>query len=141
MHDAAQITSEDADDVVAVLNDLGLDERQQQCVLHIFNKSDLLRDNDQRLWLGKKYNGGVFTSATARTGIDDLLQAIDRYLAKDSVQAVVEIKPEDGAARAWLYANAHVHNSRYDDGGCETLTISISHADHARFHARWPHLG
>ncbi|MGB2163258.1 MAG: GTPase HflX [Candidatus Puniceispirillaceae bacterium] len=143
VHDAASpFVSEDADDVVAVLDDLGLDTpRQQQCVMHIFNKSDLLDDDDQRLWLGKKYTGGVFTSATSGTGIDDLLEAIDGYLAQDSVQAVVEIKPEDGAARAWLYAHAHVRDSRFDDGGCETLTISISRADHARFHARWPHLG
>ncbi|MBL18708.1 MAG: GTPase HflX [Flavobacteriaceae bacterium] len=143
VHDASsQFVSEDADDVVTILNDLGLDElRQQQCVIHIFNKSDLIGENDQRLWLGKKYKGGLFTSATASTGIVDLLHAIDEYLAQDSVQAVVEIKPEDGAARAWLYAHAHVRDSRFDDGGCETLTISISHADNARFHARWPHLG
>ena len=109
--------------------------------MHVFNKADLLEDDDQRLWLDKKYDGGVFTSARLGTGVDDLLHAIDGYLAQDSVQAVVEIKPEDGAARAWLYEHAHVRDSRYDDGGCETLTISISHADHARFHARWPHLG
>jgi len=109
--------------------------------MHIFNKSDLLTDDDQRLWLGKKYAKGVFTSAIAGTGIDDLLQAIDGFLAQDSVQAIIEIKPEDGAARAWIYAHAHVRDSRYDDGGRETLTISISRADHARFHARWPHLG
>jgi GTP-binding protein HflX len=143
VHDAAsQFVGEDADDVVAILDDLGLDDlRQQQCVMHIFNKSDLLVDNDQRLWLGKKYNRGVFTSATASTGIDDLLHAVDGYLAKGAVQAVVKIKPEDGAARAWLHTHAHVRDSRFDDGGCETLTISISGADHARFHARWPHLG
>jgi len=143
VHDAASsFVSEDADDVATVLNDLGLDEaRQQQCVMHIFNKANLLTDDDQRLWLDKKYNGGVFTSAKLGTGVDDLLRAIDGYLAQDSVQTVVEIKPEDGAARAWLYEHAHVRDSKFDDGGCETLTISISHADHARFYARWPHLG
>ena len=109
--------------------------------MHIFNKADLLENDDQRLWLDKKYNGGVFTSAKLGTGVDDLLRAIDGYLAQDSVQTVVEIKPEDGAARAWLYEHAHVRDSKFDDGGCETLTISISHADHARFYARWPHLG
>ena len=109
--------------------------------MHIFNKSDLLDDDDQRLWLGKKYIKGVFTSATAGAGIDDLLHAIDRYLAHDLVQAIVKIKPKDSAARAWLYEHAHVRDSTFDDGGCETLTISISHADHARFYARWPHLG
>ena len=142
VHDAASpFVSEDADDVATVLNDLGLDEaRQQQCVMHIFNKSDLLEDGNQRLWLDKKYNGGVFTSAKLGTGIDDLLHVIDGYLAQDSVQAVVEIKPEDGAARAWLYEHAHVRDSKFDDGGCETMTISISLANHARFNARWPSL-
>ncbi len=143
VHDAASsFVIEDADDVAIVLNDLGLDEaRQQQCVMHVLNKADLLEDDDQRLWLDKKYNGGVFTSARLGTGVDDLLHAIDGYLAKDTLQAMVEIKPEDGAARAWLYEHAHVRHSKFDDGGCETLIISISYADRARFYARWPHLG
>ena len=143
VHDAASLfVSENADDVATVLDDLGLDKaRQQQCVMHVLNKVDLLEDDDQRLWLDKKYNGGVFTSARLGTGVDDLLHAIDGYLAQDSVQAVVEIKPEDGAARAWLYEHAHVRDTKFDDGGCETLTISISYTDHARFCARWPHLG
>ena len=143
VHDAASsFVTEDAGDVATVLDDLGLDEsRQQQCVMHVFNKADLLEDDDQRIWLGKKYTGGVFTSATAGRGINDLLEAIDGYLAKDSLLAVVEIKPEDGAARAWLYTHACVSDSRFDDGGCETLTVIISRPNHARFHARWPHLG
>jgi GTP-binding protein HflX len=143
VHDASSsFVIEDADDVDTVLGDLGLAEaRQQQCVMHVFNKADLLENDDQRLWLDKKYNGGIFTSARLGTGVDDLLHAIDGYLAQDSVQAVVEIKPADGAARAWLYEHAHVRDSKFDDCGCETLTISISYADHARFYARWPHLG
>ena len=45
LHDAAsEFVSEDADDVTLVLQELGLDEpRQQQSVLHIFNKTDLLK--------------------------------------------------------------------------------------------------
>ena len=143
VHDAAsEFVSEDADDVTLVLQELGLDEaRQQQSVLHIFNKTDLLTDDDQRVWLGKKYAGGVFASAQDGSGIADVLEAIDRYLGRDAVQAILQIRPEDGAARAWLYAHAHIRDSRFDDAGCESLTVSISMADHARFLARWPHLG
>ena len=143
VHDAAsEFVSEDADDVTLVLQELGLDEmRQQQSVLHIFNKTDLLTDDDQRVWLGKKYVGGVFASAQDGSGIADVLEAIDSYLGRDAVQTILQIKPEDGAARAWLYAHAHIRDSRFDDAGCESLTVSISMADHARFLARWPHLG
>ena len=142
VHDAAsEFVGEDADDVTLVLKELGLDEmRQQQSVLHVFNKTDLLTDDDQRIWLGKKYAGGVFASAQDGSGIADVLEAIDRYLGRDAVQAILQIRPEDGAARAWLYAHAHIRDSRFDDAGCEALTVSISMADHARFLARWPHL-
>jgi GTP-binding protein HflX len=142
VHDAAsEFVGEDADDVTLVLQELGLDEmRQQQSVLHIFNKTDLLTDDDQRVWLGKKYAGGVFASAQDGSGIADVLEAIDRYLGRDAVQTILQIRPEDGAARAWLYAHAHICDSRFDDAGCESLTVSISMADHARFLARWPHL-
>ena len=142
VHDAAsEFVGEDADDVTLVLKELGLDEmRQQQSVLHVFNKTDLLTDDDQRIWLGKKYAGGVFASAQDGSGIADVLEAIDRYLGRDAVQTILQIRPEDGAARAWLYAHAHIRDSRFDDAGCEALTVSISMADHARFLARWPHL-
>ena len=142
VHDAAsEFVGEDADDVTLVLKELGLDEmRQQQSVLHVFNKTDLLTDDDQRIWLGKKYAGGVFASAQDGSGIADVLEAIDSYLGRDAVQTILQIRPEDGAARAWLYAHAHIRDSRFDDAGCESLTVSISMADHARFLARWPHL-
>ena len=142
VHDAAsEFIAEDADDVMAVLADLGIDQTEQATrIIHVFNKTDLLDDNDQRDWLSKKYVGGVFTSAMRGSGMDALLQAIDEVLARDAVPAVVEISPQDGAARAWLYAHAHVTASACDDAGNESLTISISAADHARFAARWPHL-
>jgi len=142
VHDAAsEFIAEDADDVMAVLADLGIDQTEQATrIIHVFNKTDLLDDNDQRDWLSKKYVGGVFTSAMRGSGVDALLQAIDEVLARDTVPAVVEISPQDGAARAWLYAHAHVTASACDDAGNESLTISISAADHARFAARWPHL-
>jgi len=142
VHDAAsEFIAEDADDVMAVLADLGIDQTEQATrIIHVFNKTDLLDDNDQRDWLSKKYVGGVFSSAMRGSGVDALLQAIDEVLARDTVPAVVEISPQDGAARAWLYAHAHVTASACDDAGNESLTISISAADHARFAARWPHL-
>ena len=142
VHDAtSEFVGDDADDVTVVLQELGLDKvRQQQSVLHIFNKTDLLTGDDQRVWLGKKYAGGVFASAQDGSGIADVLEAIDRYLGRDAVQTILQIRPEDGAARAWLYAHAHIRDPRFDDAGCESMTVSISLADHDRFLDRWPPL-
>ncbi len=143
VHDvASEFVREDADDVTLVLQDLGLDEqRQQQSVIHVFNKTDLLSDEDRRAWFGEKNGDGICASAQDGTGVEDLLQAIDHYLARDAVKASIRIRPEEGAVRAWLYEHAQIMESRFDGAGCEMLLISITIADHARFLARWPHFG
>ena len=55
-----------------------------------------------------------------------------------SMKGPGQIKPEDGAARAWLYAHAHIRASRFDDVCRESLTVIITLAHHSRFLARCP---
>ena len=142
VHDvSSEFVLEDANDVLAVLTNLGMDEMDEdQLIIHVFNKDDLLASDEQRNCLATKYVGGVFVSAQSGNGINALLQVIDAYLARDGVRAMLHISPKEGAARAWLYSHAHVEASRFDDHGNECLNVSFSKADHSRFMARWPHL-
>ena len=143
VHDAASpLVAEEAEDVRAVLVDLGIDEEQQdERLLSVMNKSDLLEDQDPaREALGNLFDEGCFTSALDGDGIDTLLAAIDRRLGKDRRTENLVLGPADGAARAWLHEHGEVIGSRMGEAGDEMLEVAMDAADWARFGARWPAL-
>ena len=143
VHDAASpLVAEEAEDVRAVLVDLGIDEEQQdERLLSVMNKSDLLEDQDPaREALGNLFDEGCFTSALDGDGIDTLLAAIDRRLGKDRRTENLVLGPADGAARAWLHEHGEVIASRMGEAGDEMLEVAMDAADWARFGARWPAL-
>ncbi len=142
VHDASSpMIAEEADDVRAVLADLGLDEDEQQSrIFNILNKSDRLADNDDRQPLLNLFPSAVFTSALTGEGVDDALAAIDAHLAAGALDWTLALGPSDGAARAWLYANGKVSASAYNDDGTQTLSVQIDPPKWARFCARWPRL-
>ena len=82
VHDASSpMIAEEAEDVRAVLADLGLDEEEQHArVIHILNKSDRLADADDRDALLNLFPDAVFTSALTGEGMDDALATIDARL-------------------------------------------------------------
>ncbi|MDA8536903.1 GTPase HflX [Alphaproteobacteria bacterium] len=144
VHDASSpLVAEEAADVVKVLGDLGMDaETQAARILHVLNKADLLAaDDEQVASLQNMFPDGVFVSAKTGDGVDDLLAHLDRHLGKSAILATIYITPTDGAARAWLYQNAMVKSSHFDNQGHEQILVSIDQADHARLCARWPDLG
>ena len=143
VHDAASpVVAEEAADVRAVLVDLGIDEQQQdESLLSVMNKSDLLEDHDPaREALGNLFDEGCFTSALDGDGIDMLLAAIDGRLGKDRRTENLVLGPADGAARAWLHEHGEVITSRMGETGDEILEVVMDAADWARFGARWPAL-
>jgi GTPase len=143
VHDVSSpLVAEEAADVVKVLGDLGMDaETQAARILHVLNKADLLTTNDEQVAsLQNMFSDGVFVSAKAGDGIDDLLARLDRYLGKSAILVTIYITPADGAVHAWLHQNAVVKSSHFDDQGHEQILVSIDPADHARLRARWPDL-
>ena len=125
-----------------MLVDLGIDEEQQdERLLSVMNKSDLLEDQDPaREALGNLFDEGCFTSALDGDGIDTLLAAIDGRLGKDRRTENLVLGPADGAARAWLHEHGEVIASRTGEAGDEMLEVALDAADWARFGARWPAL-
>ena len=142
VHDASSpMIAEEADDVRAVLSDLGLDEDEQQSrIINILNKSDRLADNDECQSLLNLFPSAVFTSALTGEGIDDALAVIEAQLATGALDCTLALGPSDGAARAWLYANGKVSASAYNEDGTQTLSVQIDPPKWARFCARWPQL-
>lgn len=146
VHDASSpMVAEEYTDVCQVLEELGIDaEMQAQRVVHILNKSDKLEDMDEdtgcqnRAYFQNLLGNSVFVSARTGAGIDEALRVFDEKVNVGDIHFVIALAPGDGYPRAWLHAHGTVHNSSFDEVGNETLSVSISHANHARFVARWP---
>ena len=93
VHDASSpMIAEEADDVRAILADLGLDEDEQRSrIIHILNKSDRLADADDRQSLLNLFPGAVFTSALTGKGVDDALAAIDARLSAGALDCTLAL--------------------------------------------------
>ncbi|HRJ11972.1 MAG TPA: GTPase HflX [Alphaproteobacteria bacterium] len=98
-----------ADAVLGVLADLGIDTEKDTRVIDVANKIDLLPASMRARMVRKFTDGGAMAiSAAAGAGIPQLLSLIDARLAErdDFHEYVLPI--EDGEALAWLYSHGEV---------------------------------
>ena len=148
VHDgASEVLFEEAQDVTAVLRDIGISqERLSSDLIHVINKADLL-DHEQTPIIENEFTSGefggvahhlVFCSALDQTGLDEVLAVIEYKLSQDSQVIEVSLTPQDGAARAWLYQRGDVQKDSFDDDGTQTLFVRLDSADEARFEKQFP---
>ncbi len=98
-------TSEQALDVRAILEDLGVSENQIADVTEVWNKIDNLDENSAlalRQTAERELNV-VITSATTGAGMSELLELVERNLSTKSYDDVVETRFDQGKLRAWLF--------------------------------------
>ena len=97
-------TEAQAADVMAVLEDLGVDEGRIDAMIEVANKIDRLEpDVAAALDARAARNGVVPTSAATGAGMDALLTAIDAALAEPVEQGRLTLGYDQGKARAWLF--------------------------------------
>ena len=140
VHDASSpLMKEEADDVIAVLKDIGLTEEDiSSKVINVLNKSDAITaDADV---IHDQIPDGVMISALEGTGLDAFFQALETKLSLLERQLEFNLPPHLGEARAWLYRHGRVDDAAVADDGTIMLKVTLSHADRARFSARWPDL-
>ncbi len=111
------------DQVNTVLGQLGVDGFDDQRILEVWNKSDLLDNNPMRQ--GEGTNGAlgaannVLVSALTGAGIDRLLVEIEARLGGSDRVVMVKIGPDQMKAVNWFYANAKV----IETDACEDGTV------------------
>ena len=95
-------------EVNAVLAEIGAGE---VATLEVLNKVDLIEERRPTT------PGRVWVSAQTGEGLDELKQEIAARLGLTAVPVAVELRPQDGRLRAWLYRHADVdHEDVFDDG-------------------------
>jgi GTP-binding protein HflX len=129
----------EARDVETVLDQLGCGRESGRTIIEVWNKIDLLADEDRGMVLARALRSdgaALAVSAVSGQGIDALLDLIGG-LVDEGPPLQVKLDPQDGEAIAWLYRNGRiVERSDSDDG--VRLAVRLDRQAIGRFEQRWP---
>ncbi len=129
------------EDVIGVLQDLGIEYETDPRIVEVLNKIDRLTPEDAQDMRRKAKFSGKTTALSAITGegVDDLLKMVGEGLAHMRHTLCYKIKTADGEAQAWLYSHGHVL-ARHDTENHVTMDVELSPADQGRFREKFGYL-
>ncbi|MGB3722664.1 MAG: GTPase HflX [Pacificimonas sp.] len=119
-----------AEDVYAVLSDLGIERDGDVPIVEVMNKIDLL-PTDERAAL-RVDDDHLALSAITGQGVEAFREAIGNRLQVDAKIYEFRIPAGEGERIAWLEANGHVL-SRDLDGEDMLMSVRLSDLEHGRF--------
>lgn len=125
-------------DVLEVLEALGLPEQRRETMIEVLNKIDLLepeRRDEVRNMAARTQNVLALSAATGE-GCDALLAAVAARLSERRELIDLHLAPGDGANLAWLHQHAEVIELRHDADGAAYVRTSIDPEDLARYRKR-----
>jgi GTP-binding protein HflX len=126
-----------AEDVAAVLAEIGATGEGGAPIIEAWNKLDALDEEARTSLLGEaaRQDDVVPISALTGEGVDDLARAVSDRLTRGARVHSIDLPVGDGAAIAWLHSHGEVLAS---DAEGETMRIDvrITDAEWARFGAR-----
>ena len=139
VRDVAHDESEDQKrDVLAVLEELGVNPGRDRPFIEILNKVDLL-DAESRAALlrrNSQQDGPVAISAMTGDGTDVLLARLERALTGANIALRLSLSPDDGEGLAWVYRHGRVLSRRDGARGID-LMVSANPSEVERIRARF----
>lgn len=128
-------TQAQADDVEAVLSEIGVDESTPR--IEAWNKLDLLEPDDRTELEGEaaRRDDVVAISALTGKGVDTLLRTIADRLTQGHRRYRIALAPEDGASAAWLHAHGEVID-HWMEGSSALYDVRMAPTDYERFLTR-----
>jgi GTP-binding protein HflX len=120
-------TTQQKQDVVQVLNNLGLEAELESSLVEVLNKVDVLAEPP----VIDKGDKRVAISALSGQGCDALLAVIDQMLGRSDLHVMVTLPIEDGKLLSWIYDHAAVIERR-DAEESITVALRISAKEHAK---------
>lgn len=126
------LTHEQAEDVRAILQSLGVAETAAQ--IEVWNKADLVPPEDREaLVIQAARSPGVhIVSALTGEGMEGLLAAVATLIREPVTEEEIEVPFAQGRARAWLYEQGIVTDERQGEAG-HLLRVSWTARQKARF--------
>ena len=126
-------------DVLAVLEELGVEQNRLEKMVEVRNKIDLLNADErttERVRAGRNENE-IPVSAASGAGCDALLELIDLRMNADRSIVEISLAFSDGEAMAWLYDRGEVLDRR-DEENQTHFKVGLDSIDVARFEHRFP---
>ncbi|MFN4297796.1 MAG: GTPase HflX [Brevundimonas sp.] len=128
-------------DVEQVLEQIPVPEGRSRRVLEVWNKIDLLSEEDREAVLGQaarqlREGKAVAVSAWTGEGIESLREAI-AALVDDEPETRLTLDPGQGEALAWLYEHGRVTFRDTDADGRVHLVVKLPPAALGRFEQRF----
>jgi len=94
-----------------ILSDLFKDKERSK-ILYVFNKCD--RINKEELFTGfSSSSEAVFISALEKTGLDDLIKALEKLITEDRIHVSLSLPVSKGGILSALYESAYVKKADY----------------------------
>jgi len=123
-------TTAHAADVEEVLSSLGIDPADTNRVLEVWNKIDLLSEEDRRRLLRDAVNRTppVAISAVTGEGIDDLMAIIEERVSGGVVEASFTLSAERLGLIDWIYRHGDVIRREDHEDGSVTLHLQTTQA-------------
>ena len=126
-------TIEQKQDVVKILQELGIDDLTNDSVVEVLNKMDLVPEADRYF---DTTSPKLYISAQTGEGIQNLLSEIDHKLTASHQTKRLKLSTQEGAKLAWLYEHADVCE-REDKAQEIYLQIRISPENWMRYLSQW----
>lgn len=106
-------------DVIDILGDLGIDYDADERILEVWNKTDLLGDEEKSdMQRQVKFDDRrLAVSAQTGQGLPTMLDAIAGKMAAGRKVYTVILTQADGRARAWLYDHGQIVKQKNGDDG------------------------
>ncbi|MCO5065929.1 MAG: GTPase HflX [Rhizobiaceae bacterium] len=120
-------TGVQADDVEHILRDLGVDPKDTDRVIEVWNKVDLIDPSDRERLLSRsrvdRPAPAIAISAETGEGLAALLARIEELLSGVSGDFELVLRPDQMGLIDWIYRNGDVTGRHDEDDGSVKLTI------------------
>ena len=118
-------TAAQADDVRKILSDLGIDVADDSRVIEVWNKIDLLAEDDRTRLLGGAQGAGAPLSISAITGegLSALSTLIEDRVAGSLTHFNITIGPDELNLVDWLYRHGDVTERADNEDGSVSLVL------------------
>jgi GTPase len=144
VRDVAHEDSEaQAQDVTGILKDLGIDPANGQRIIEVWNKLDLLADEDRQKQMALAAlrpvgQRPVPLSALTGEGNAALLDGIEARIAVSRPVYRLDLPPGDGKSLAWLHAEAEILARSDGEDGTLSLIVRLPPERAGAFLSRFP---
>jgi GTP-binding protein HflX len=137
------------EDVMSVLDAIEAGPAHEQAMIEAWNKADNLtleeaedlaiRSDVANMKAGRAVK--LPMSAVSGDGVDGLVDAVERALAREDERIEVHVPPDQPRALAWLHEHGEIRDSETDpETGGTTVRVRLAPAEAGRFRAQFPDL-